>query len=264
MDRITQKISLKDFEVLCLIGQRYEGEVEGLGYVYWVPRNIILPGAGLPSLTPDNTLRGSQFAVDLYELSIVKDANSSDKGIEALRRIKNAAIDALSIYGIAKSIEATMSKKLVILGPEYVQVNPQGTIERNPNRKYTNKGAIAKGIAKKVAIAGVIVDWSMVWFGERKWEDAAVNTVVNAGIWLIGIPCPPASIALAIAWYILSHSSGNHVSGYVDYKEIRGSITPTDNTRVVLPDHHSPKIPMKQTIPVHEPRQCSFNQGRRR
>jgi hypothetical protein len=252
-------ISLKEFEILCRMGHRYEGSVEGLGYVYWKLKNVQLPLSGMPSQTIYNTPRGSQFSTDLYELVVVKDEKNSDTGIDALRSIREIGIDVLSLYGIAKSIE-TMSKKPVIVGPKYIQVNPQGTVRHNPNIRYTTKGAIAGSVGNKILVAGIIVDWSMVALGERTWQEATVNTAVNTGIWAVGVYCPPAGVILGIAWFIISGSSRPKRLTYATYEEIHGSITPRDNTRVAIPIYD---IETKRSWPVYERKQYYFKQGRR-
>lgn len=256
---MTNNISLEEFEILCRMGHRYEGYVEGLGCVYWVPKYVQLPLSGIPSQTPYNTLRGSQFPVDLYELVVVKDAKNSDKGIEALLSVKKIGIDVLSLYGIAKSIES-MSTKPVTVGSKYIQVNPQGTIRHNPNIKYTTKGAIAKGVGRKIFGLGIIIDVVSAASGEQTWEQAGINVAVNTAIYAIGISCPPAAIVLGIAWFIISSSSpGSHMS-VATYEEIHGSITPPDNTKVVRSVDY---LPLKQSRPVYEQKQYYFRQGKR-
>jgi hypothetical protein len=251
-------ISLKEFEILCQNRQRYEGYVEGLGYVYWVPKYFQLPVSGLPSQTPYNTPRDSQFTIDLYELVVVKDEKNADKGIEGLRSLKNIGVDALSLYGIAKSIES-MSTKPITLGSEYIQVNPQGTVKYNLNRNRTTTEKIAKGVGNKILGLGIIVDLSLAAVKEQTWEEAGINIAVNTGIWAVGTYiCPPAAVVLGIAWFILSSSSGNHIPLRWTYEELHGSNAPADKTRVAkrLP-------PVESSKPVYEQKQYYFKQGKR-
>jgi hypothetical protein len=132
-----RKISLNEFAALCKMGQRYEGEVEDLGYVYWVPKNVMLPMSGFP---PYNTAHDTRFAVDLYELVVVKDEKNSDTGINALQSVREIGIDVLSLYGIAKSVES-----LALLHPRIIQELPdqymilQEDLSMNRNNITSNK-----------------------------------------------------------------------------------------------------------------------------
>ena len=252
-------ISLKEFQYLCSIGQRYEGYVESLGYVFWLPKYVQLPVSDAPSQALYNTPRGSQFTTVIYELKVIKDEKNAETGIEALRSVRDVGIDVLSLYGIAKSIES-MSKKPVILGPEYIQVNSQGTLRRNPMTKdrFTTKGNIARGVGNKIFYAGVIVDWSLVAVGEQSWQRATVNTAVNAGIWAIGYVCPPAAIVLGIAWFIISQD--RPVVSPKPYEVVHGSITPPDKTRVATPEYYPPI--RKQPV-YYEQKQHYFNPSKK-
>jgi hypothetical protein len=252
-------IPLKDFEQLCMIGQRYEGYVQGLGKVFWKPHNVSIPMVShLPSLSSSNLNYAQYRKTTVYELMVVKTEQNPD--IEALRRFRDVGINVVSLANIAASSLSDSTKPLVF-GPEYNIVNSGGTRVRNLNRTYTNVGKVAQNVGHTLTGIGIIVDWSMVALGEQTLEEAAVNTVVNAGIWAIGLSCTPAAVVLGIAWFIMSLSERSYVSSK-SYVETFGSITPPDKTRVAPP--FQPPPPKERKMPVYYKPIPSFEPYKRR
>jgi len=82
-------ISYKDFEALCVAGQRYEGEVEGLGYVFWKPKYIGSPVSGMPGQSLYNTPDGTTFTIDMFELMVVPlpDKNNEEELKKEVRKV---------------------------------------------------------------------------------------------------------------------------------------------------------------------------------
>ena len=64
---MSTKISIQDFEALCQNGHRYEGEVEGLGTVYWRPKHFNTPYSGLPG---QNVTQNAEYEMDIYEMVV--------------------------------------------------------------------------------------------------------------------------------------------------------------------------------------------------
>lgn len=228
-------ITLQEFEIMCQKQQLYTGFVEDLGYVYWVSRYVISPNT-----SSSNSFCSSQptISTPFYELIVIKSEENENRGLEPLTGLINTGKDALSLYGIVNSFEQ-LSTKPVIIGEKYIQINPQGTLVRNSNRVFTTKGKIAAGIGRKIFIAGIIVDTTLWATGEQSFSEAAINVGVNTGIYIIGGVCPPVGIVLGILWFITSCSKRVHITAE-SYREIHGSVTPADATRVVIPQHYSP------------------------
>lgn len=159
-----------------------------------------------------------------------------------VRQIQEGLIDkgttALSLYGIANSFEQ-LSQKPIVIGEKYIQINRQGTLVRNPNRVYTTKGEVAKGVGRKIYFAGLIIDTALWISGKQTFSEAALNMGVNTGIYIIGAYCPPVGIALGILWFITSVSKRPYISP-PSYEEIHGTITPADATRVDRPYYCEP------------------------
>lgn len=99
-------ISLQEFEALCKDRKRYTEYVEGLGYVFWKRKHIIYEETH-PQFFPST----KRYADDFYELVVVKDAENAERGLSPLNNLKNVGVNALSLYGIANSIEQLYTKK---------------------------------------------------------------------------------------------------------------------------------------------------------
>lgn len=132
-----------------------------------------------------------------------------------------------------------LSQKPIVIGEKYIQINRQGTLVRNPNRVYTTKGEVAKGVGRKIYFAGLIIDTALWISGKQTFSEAALNMGVNTGIYIIGAYCPPVGIALGILWFITSVSKRPYISP-PSYEEIHGTITPADATRVDRPYYCEP------------------------
>lgn len=222
-------ISLQEFEALCHNRQRYTGYVEGLGYVFWKRKCVILGDNEVCSYKA-NGINSGEF----YELVVIKDSENASKGLSPLENLKNTAVNAWSLYGIVNSVEQLSTKKVVI-GPEYIQINPQGTLKRNLNREYTTKGKVASKLGWKIFKAGLVVDFGLFVIGEQTWSQTLVNMGVNTGIYMIGSICPPAGVALGIIWFICNISKRESRITPVAYETLHGSIAPPDATKVVTP-----------------------------
>ncbi len=240
-------ITLQEFENLCRKRQLYTGYVQGLGYVFWRQRSAFFT-TGLPST--------NQYSTPFYELVVIKDVKNANTGLAPLRGLISTGTSALSLYGIANSIEQ-LSTKPVIVGGKYIQINPQGTLVRNPNRVFTTRGKIATKVGRKILGAGIIIDTALWLAGEQNFTDAATNVGVSVGIYIIGDICPPAGIVLGILWFIISSSKRSFIPAK-SYEEIHGTITPADATRVVRP-HYDYSIPFK-----YNPHYPEFRQGKLR
>lgn len=232
-------ITLLQFKTMCQNRQLYTGHVEGLGYVYWRPRYVIYDRQ---NTTYNKPLESGKAA--FYELVVIKDEDNTQSGLYPLREVKDMAVNALSIYGAINSVEQ-LSTKPVILGPDYIQINRQGTLVRNHNKKYTTKGKIAGRIGDKLLGIGIIVDLALWRAGEQEWYQTQVNIGVNTGIFFIGKLCPPAGVVLGILWFILNavHTDPRPSPG--TYEQIHGSIAPADATKVQIPFYDNKIIPRK-------------------
>jgi len=227
------RISFEEFVQKCLSHQRYTGYVEGLGYVYWKPYHLLYDKREEMSI--DSTPHPSHYTIDFYELMIIRESKDSDAKIEQLKRIKDIASDALSYYGAINSVQQ-LSNKPVIIGPDYIQINRQGTLVRNRNKKITTKGKIAGRIGNKLTVAGIFLDGiTWVWGNKEEKQEAAVNIAVNVGLYAIGAVCPPAGAVLGILWFILTTFRTDPRASQGSYEQIHGSITPADATNVYLP-----------------------------
>lgn len=242
-------ITLLQFKTMCQNRQRYTGYVEGLGYVCWRPRYVIYDRQDMSYNKPSGSEK-----VAFYELVIIKNEENTQSGFSPLREVKDMAINALSVYGAINSVEQ-LSTKPVVLGPDYIQINRQGTLVRNRNKKYTTKGKIAGRIGDKLFGIGVIIDLALWQAGEQEWYQTKVNIGVNTGIFLIGQVCPPAGVVLGILWFILNavHTDPRPSPG--TYEQIHGSIAPADATKVHNPYYDNRIIPRK-----YVPSQYNFEQ----
>lgn len=247
-------ISLHEFENLCKKGDRYTGYVDGLGYVFWNEKHIVYE-----ETNPNSFPSTNRYVNDFYELVVVKDAENAERGLRPLNNLKDVGVNALSIYGIANSIEQLSTKK-VIVGAEYIQINSQGTLMRNPNRIYTTKGELATKVGRKILGVGIVVDLGLAAIGEQTWSQAGINIGVNVGIYLVGSACPPLGIVLGIAWFIHSVAHSEPRITHVNYEELHGSITPPDATRVSIPQYYPPQKVVPQKIGVQK--QYYYEQGK--
>jgi hypothetical protein len=226
--------------MLCHNGQRYEGYVEGLGYVYWHPIYINLPVSGLPSQTQYNTPRGAMFTATFYEMVVIGVPQEIAQEMlyeeqEKMAEVLNLGAAGVTVASIGKTIEA-MSNTPMIVGPEY-NVSSKGQFTRNFNREYTNRGKLASKFGEKLFYAGLVIDWSLVATGKKEWKDATVNSTINFIIFRLGSKHPIVGVILGIIWSI-SGSSG--VSGSLSSKRyidnMRNNCVQRDNTNVVIPD----------------------------
>lgn len=148
---MSQKITLKEFEALCLLGQRYEGEVEGLGYVYWMQNPLKSQISGLPGQTTYNTPQDTKFTVDTYELII---ATSEKQFIEyhkedLLKKTKERILFKLPTKQIGIR---DMSNELIFLseGSQVnIDINEYGTITVKAKDKLNGKEYV---LTKKLAV----------------------------------------------------------------------------------------------------------------
>ena len=172
------------------------------------------------------------------KLVVIKDEKNIESGLQPLEGLIDKGTTALSLYGIANSFEQ-LSQKPIVIGEKYIQINRQGTLVRNPNRVYTTKGEVAKGVGRKIYIAGLVIDTALWISGKQTFSEAALNMGVNTGIYIIGSYFPPVGIALGILWFITSVSKRPYISP-PSYEEIHGTITPADATRVDRPYYCEP------------------------
>ena len=222
------EITLQQFEAMCQNRQLHNGYVEGLGCVFWRSRYVI----------SSDTTSTESFSTPFYELVVIKDEKNIESGLQPLEGLIDKGTTALSLYGIANSFEQ-LSQKPIVIGEKYIQINRQGTLVRNPNRVYTTKGEVAKGVGRKIYFAGLIIDTALWISGKQTFSEAALNMGVNTGIYIIGAYCPPVGIALGILWFITSVSKRPYISP-PSYEEIHGTITPADATRVDRPYYCEP------------------------
>lgn len=341
---MSKKISIEDFQALCLNGQRYEGEVEGLGTIYWHPKHFNTPYSGIPGQSAN---QNEQYEMDMYEMVIsvskkqyieynkkilietirkqniskfvtgktviqnfssnliflsegskididieetgqvvlkTKDSKTMEERswskdlsqlmgtnytqtgpvenyqeIQKLRELLKGSNKALSGYGVAQSY-AAMSNKNIIIGPEYIRT-AKGPIIRNTNRVYTTKGAVATQVGKRVYLVGLAVDPLLAFAGVQTWEEAGKSMVINTGIFLIGLACPPLGAILG-TMYLLNGIFGGGPEGYIeaDYETIHGTITPGDAIKVQKP-YIAPPVLHKKT-PTYEQKKYEFRQGK--
>ena len=222
------EITLQQFEAMCQNRQLHNGYVEGLGCVFWRSRYVI----------SSDTTSTESFSTPFYELVVIKDEKNIESGLQPLEGLIDKGTTALSLYGIANSFEQ-LSQKPIVIGEKYIQINRQGTLVRNPNRVYTTKGEVAKGVGRKIYIAGLVIDTALWISGKQTFSEAALNMGVNTGIYIIGSYFPPVGIALGILWFITSVSKRPYISP-PSYEEIHGTITPADATRVDRPYYCEP------------------------
>lgn len=222
------EITLQQFEAMCQNRQLHNGYVEGLGCVFWRSRYVI----------SSDTTSTESFSTPFYELVVIKDEKNIESGLQPLEGLIDKGTTALSLYGIANSFEQ-LSQKPIVIGEKYIQINRQGTLVRNPNRVYTTKGEVAKGVGRKIYIAGLVIDTALWISGKQTFSEAALNMGVNTGIYIIGSYFPPVGIALGVLWFITSVSKRPYISP-PSYEEIHGTITPADATRVERPYYCEP------------------------
>lgn len=227
-------ISFEGFVQKCLLHQRYTGYVEGLGYVYWQPYHLLYDKRQEMSI--QSVPHPSHYnTIDFYELIIKRESKDSDAKIAQLRKMKDIASNALSYYGAINSVQQ-LSSKPVIVGPNYIQINRQGTLVRNRNRKITTRGKIAGGIGNKLTVASILLDGiTWVWGNKEEKQEAAINIAVSVGLYAIGTACPPAGAVLGILWFILTTSRTDSHASQGSYEQLHGSIAPADATNVYMP-----------------------------
>jgi hypothetical protein len=238
---------------LCRNGARYEGYVDGLGYVYWHPVYLNSPVSGMPSQTPYNTPRGSKFTTVFYEMVVIMEKDKIEK-------LLNIGAVGATVAGIEKTAETMSEKKVTVGGGKYVK-DAKGTVRRNPNRKTVPKAKLAEKAGRKIFVLGIGIDVLLTATGNKKLKDAIINTSVNGVIFAIGSRVPQAGIALGIAWLLTSWGNppGNHIP--VRYEDMHG-LAPQDNTRVFIPDYQLMYY-LKTKKDVVETKQYFFKQGQR-
>lgn len=150
------EITLQQFEAMCQNRQLHNGYVEGLGCVFWRSRYVI----------SSDTTSTESFSTPFYELVVIKDEKNIESGLQPLEGLIDKGTTALSLYGIANSFEQ-LSQKPIVIGEKYIQINRQGTLVRNPNRVYTTKGEVAKGVGRKIYIAGLVIDTAL-WISGKQ------------------------------------------------------------------------------------------------
>ena len=79
--------------------------------------------------------------------------------------------------GVGKTTTTKMcirdrSQKPIVIGEKYIQINRQGNLVRNPNRVYTTKGEVAKGVGRKIYIAGLVIDTALWISGKQTFSEA--------------------------------------------------------------------------------------------
>lgn len=223
------KISAEVFHAFCTSGQMYEGEVEGLGYVSWIPRYKSSFDSGLPSQTSYNTPQNAKFVLDYYEMVVTKKSNNPEQESKGIKILTDIGVNAVTLYSIGKTYES-MSNIPVVQGPDYVQVNRGGTVVRNPNKTFTTKGKIAAKVGKKLFVFSLLIDPALAFMGYQSWEKAITNMVVNTGIFLVGCVSAPLGVVLGVGWLM---KNDGHKTNPGTYEEIHGTICPPDNTAVV-------------------------------
>lgn len=171
--RSEMEITLQQFEAMCQNRQLHNGYVEGLGCVFWRSRYVI----------SSDTTSTESFSTPFYELVVIKDEKNIESGLQPLEGLIDKGTTALSLYGIANSFEQ-LSQKPIVIGEKYIQINRQGTLVRNPNRVYTTKGEVAKGVGRKIYFAGLIIDTALWISGKQTFSEAALNMGVNTGIYI--------------------------------------------------------------------------------
>jgi hypothetical protein len=239
---------------LCRNGARYEGYVDGLGYVYWHPVYLNSPVSGMPSQTPYNTPRGSKFTTVFYEMVVIREEDKIEK-------LLNIGAVGATVAGIEKTAETMSEKKVTVGGGKYVK-DAKGTVRRNPNRKTMLKSDLARKASTKILLLGIGIDWLMFATGNKKFTDALINTSVNGGIFTAGYFVPEAGVALGIAWLLTSW--GNPPDNYIParYEDMHG-LAPQDNTRVFIPDYQLMYYLKTRKKDVIETKQYFFKQGQR-
>ena len=226
------EISIETFQFLCQRGQMYQGKVRGMGYVYWVPKPFDASIAGVPSQTSFNTPQKTKFQALAYEMMVLKDKPKT--GLRKAGEAIETGNTALSVFDFYLGLRSS-STAPVVLGPEYIQVNRQGTIVRNLQRVYTTKGDIASKVSDKIFWVGTVMEVALFLTGKNSWEETRTSLIINTGIFVIGKICPQAGLVLGTTWLMLNLCKNDPKPSLGSYEEIHGTITPADNLRITKP-----------------------------
>ena len=253
------EITIEKFKALFQAGQFYTGRVKDLGTV--VRWEIVPVLSTSPSNNPKAFTSNALFQSDSIFPVIIPDPDSS-KNWKKFSQNETNFISFLTTaettvgYGGTGASIASLSKKALTLGPDYVVINEGGTVVKNDNQVFTTTGEIAQKWGKRFFISSVVLDIGIASsktldaYGNKissaytitdrnseiktAWEDAGISIGINTGIYVVGYFCPPAGAVLGILFLILT-SNNVHGSSVNDYKKIHGTITPPDNTRVAKP-----------------------------
>lgn len=237
-----EEISYQRYIELCRMKQRFIGHVAGLGtIVRWEP----VPVSQDYSPTAPNSLsNGANFPSVVYLPVIIPEKNTP---------FLNAGQYA-GWGGTAASI-ASLSKRPILFGSEYIKINSGGTLVRNANRTYTNTGEIANNVGKRIFQFSVGLDIVAAYREEQSWGQAVFNIVLNYGIMKIGVACPQVGIVLGVVFLTTSLGAHDPIAGEKPRYENGVYINPNDNTKVIpTPEKQSP-TPYKKSFPPYDPPQ---------
>lgn len=240
-----EEISYQRYIELCRMKQRFIGHVARLGtIVRWEP----VPVSQDYSPTAPNLLsNGANFPSVVYLPVIIPE--KTNKSTPFL----NAGLYA-GWGGTAASV-ASLSKRPVILGSEYVMINSGGTLVRNTNRTFTNVGKIAGKVGNGIFGISLLVDGFAYVRGEQSGEQAVTSIVINSCIWGIGYAFPPAGAALGVIYLIASLGAHDPIASEKPRYENGVYINPNDNTKVIPTPEKQTPIPYKKRFPPYDPPQ---------
>ncbi|MDR1222180.1 MAG: hypothetical protein LBL07_04790 [Tannerella sp.] len=241
-------ISLDEFMQRSRRREHYIGYVVGLGYVSaWKMGRITLEhpvnnsaahvGNGqfiLPVDTP--------VVIDRLPMLYSQNNEYTEKG-------------RVAGWGGIAATAGTIMNKALLMEPRQIRVNPQGTVMKNPNYgniKVGTKG-VAGGLGWGLIGLSIVYDWKALGNGEITEKEMWVDIAINGTIFLVSLYCPLLGVVLGITYMMGNLGNYGYIGNSASYEKIHGSITPPDNTRVVIPQKELPiLLPNRQVIPPRE------------
>jgi hypothetical protein len=235
-------ISLDVFMAKCYMREHYVGYVIGLGYISAWKAELV--SVDRPINNPSAFVGNAQFSYIIDVPVIIPIMPPPDS------RDNNEYKGKVASWGGTAATAGTIINKALIMEPKYIQVNPQGTLMKNPKFGQIKLGTkpIAGGLGWIFLGASIYYDVKAHNNKEITKKEMWVDIVINGTIFGIGVACPVAGVILGLLYMGITASPGPGANA--SYEEIHGSITPADNTRVNI---LKKELPVRRVIQVREP-----------
>lgn len=236
-------ISYQRYVEMCRAKQHFVGYVAGLGQVLrWEPVSV---AQDYSPTAPCFLSNGNTFQTAIYLPVIIP-----ERSVQTTPFLNAGQYAG---WGGTAASAASLSNKPLILGSEYVRINSGGTLIRNANRTYTNTGAIAGNIGKRITWFAGGMDIIAASRGEQSWKQAGTSIAINYAIMKIGVAYPPVGLALGIIYLIAATAAHAPIPGQKAQYENGIYIHPKDNTKVEPVSEKLPSIPKKKIFPAYDP-----------